>query len=69
MSTTFTHPDDRWTLTSALRLPFLVRYMNGSFGRDRHFGSLGAAQKALDGTCQIFFEYAQGCGRLIERHG
>ena len=55
-------PDGR-TLHSDLARPYAVR-LNGV---TRSFGSLAAARRAAAPGSHIFFDYAAGCGVLLER--
>ena len=55
-------PDGR-TLHTEVARPYAVR-LNG---RTRSFATLAAARRAAEPGSHIFFDYAPGCGVLLER--
>lgn len=62
MTTTQDLPNGQ-TMTSNVARPYAVRLR----GVTRSFGSLAAARAAAEGGAQIFFDYAPGCGTLLEQ--
>lgn len=66
-STTYIDPRSGRTFHSDAPRPFFVR--TRSRGTDRYFGSADKAVTYLRTLSwgQVFFEYAPGCGTLVEK--